>query len=621
MSGMIPILLLLLLQGSIQAASAPPSLSGPGLAGADATVAPTTAVTAAPSAVDAASAAAVQGLQSELVRLINSPGWRDDRWGVLVVSLDRGDTIFSHQPDWPLAPASNLKLYTSAAALYYLGPEFRYSTYLMTDGTITGGVLQGDLIVYGTGDPTLSGRYYRTRPTIWENFADSLLALGITEIQGDIVGDASYFGDNGAGEGWQESYMNASYAALSSALSFNENLVTLHIQPGEEVGWRPSVRLVPGGEGIALVNQARTVPAGGRTAILVTRAAYDGPIVIQGQIARGAAGVWRSVPVADPPRYAAAVLRETLQERGIRVTGEIRVVLDEAESPVAGRSVFAPAFDKTPPLRVLAIHQSPPLQEILTIVNKRSHNLFADAVLRTVGRVVTGEGTVAGGAKAIHYLMECETGSEDPALEIYDGSGLSALNRTTARATIRLLSYMAESPMWESFWATLPEAGESNGLRRMYSTRAEGNLRAKTGTIDRVSALSGYVRAANGELLAFSIISNNVPSTWRAKRVEDAIGARLAAFNRPGSPTRMTGGASQGSVATDTVPTVRVGQAADSTTTATAGRTGARSYRIKPGDNLEKIARAHGTTVSALRRANPGINPRRLIPGRSIVLP
>src|SRR5690606_14871790 len=157
----------------------------------------------------------------------------------------------------------------------------------------------------------------------------------------------------------------------------------------------------------------------------------------------------------------------------------------------------------------------------------------------------------------------------------------------TARTTIRLLSYMAESPMWESFWATLPEAGESDGLRRMYSTRAARNLRAKTGTIDRVSALSGYVRAANGEFLAFSIISNNVPSTWRAKRVEDAIGARLASFTRPGSPTRMTAGATQGGATPDTAPAVRVGQATGGATGAAPDRTGPRSYRIRPGDNLE----------------------------------
>jgi D-alanyl-D-alanine carboxypeptidase/D-alanyl-D-alanine-endopeptidase (penicillin-binding protein 4) len=525
--------------------------------------------------------------------------------------LDRGDTIFSYEPDLPLAPASNLKLYTSAAALYYLGPDFRYSTYLMTDGTVEGGVVRGNLILYGTGDPTLSDRFYPTKTTVWETFADSLAALGIREIHGDLVGDASYFDGVGAGEGWQESYMSASYAALSSALTFNDNLVTLHIRPADQAGWRPRIQFVPGGEGIALVNQATTAPAGSRTSILVTRAAYDGPIVIRGQIALNAQGLWRSVPVADPSRSSAAVLRETLEKRGIHVQGGIRSVQGVEDSPVTGRAVFAPAFDRGPALRVLAIHQSPRLLDILTVINKKSHNLFADAVLRTVGRVVTGDGSIAGGASAVHYLLDCETGISSSALEIFDGSGLSILNRTTPRTTIDLLVYMASSPVWAEYWSTLPEAGNAQGLKRMYSTRAEGNLRAKTGTIDNVSALSGYVTAANGERLAFSIMSNNVPSTWRAKRVEDAIGARLANFTRPtmaAPPATASGGT--------TAPTVQ--QTAGPTTSPTAEAND--FYEIRRGDTLEGIAKRNGTTVSKLREANPGIDPRRLIPGRMIRL-
>jgi D-alanyl-D-alanine carboxypeptidase/D-alanyl-D-alanine-endopeptidase (penicillin-binding protein 4) len=616
---MLPIVLLLLLQPALQVEASAPTQgtasSGPSAAGV---VAP----------ASAASAAAVAGLQGELQRLIRSPGWRGDQWGVMVVSLDQGDTIFSYQPDYALAPASNLKLYTSAAALYYLGPSFRYSTYLLSDGAVSGGVLEGELILYGTGDPTLSDRFFRTQTSVWEFFADSLAAQGITEIRGDVVGDASYFGDHGAGEGWQESYMSASYAVLPSALTFNDNLVTLHIRPGEQSGWRPQIQLVPGGEGIALVNQATTAPAGGRTSILVTRAAYDGPIVVRGQIAQGAAGVWRSVPVADPARYSAAVLRETLERRGIRVNGGIRVVLDAKESPVTGRSVFAPAFDKQPPLRVLAIHQSPPLQEILSVLNKKSHNLFADVVLRTVGRVVTGEGTVAGGARAVHYLLECETGEEPPVLDMYDGSGLSILNRTTPRTTIRLLAYMADSPIGHAFWETLPEAGDAQGLKRMYRTRAEGNLRAKTGTIDHVSALSGYVQAANGERLAFSIMSNNVPSTWKAKRVEDAIGARIASFSRPAAPRGSVvapqhafspGAGTPGAAAPDSAGAT--GVMLQRTSAPVPSAPASKYHLIRSGDTLEGIAKRYGTTVASLQRANPGIDARRLLPGRRLLLP
>jgi D-alanyl-D-alanine carboxypeptidase/D-alanyl-D-alanine-endopeptidase (penicillin-binding protein 4) len=641
---MLPILLVLLLQSAPHATDANSAPRGTAAAPPHGATAPAVANPAP------AVAPAVLNLRSDLDRLIKSPAWRGDQWGVLVVSLDRGDTLFAYQPDLALAPASNLKLFTSAAALYYLGPDFRYSTYLMTDGEIADGVLQGDLVIYGTGDPTLSDRFYPTKTAIWESFADSVAALGIREIRGDVVGDASYFGGPSVGLGWQESYMNAWYAAPVSALSFNENIVTLHILPGEQAGWRPKIQFIPGGEGIAIVNQATTVQ-GGSTSIRVDRAAYDGPIVVTGQISKGSSGVWRSVPVDDPARFAAAVLREVLESRGIRVTGEVRSIADSVASPLAGRSVFAPAFDAAPPLRVLAVHQSPPMLEILKVVNRKSHNLYAEAVLRTVGRVAVGQGTVDGGARAVRHLLERETDLDSFALRMFDGSGLSVLNRVSPRTTIALLDYMAKSPMWEDFWATLPEAGATDGLRRMYRTAAEQNLRAKTGTIDRVSALSGYVRSANGERLAFSIMSNNVPSTWRAKRVEDAIGARLAAFTRPAAVAAMmstmspaiasTGTGANGATpqpvpapasaappgpapstsgpAAGAVP----GAGSPSTDEAPATAEGAvgRTHVIRRGDTLDGLAKRYGTTVNAIRAKNPGINPKRLMPGDSLKLP
>jgi PBP4 family serine-type D-alanyl-D-alanine carboxypeptidase len=225
-------------------------------------------------------------------------------------------------------------------------------------------------------------------------------------------------------------------------------------------------------------------------------------------------------------------MREILLERGIGVGGGVRAVHGESESPVTGRSVFAPAFDRRQPLRVLAIHESPPMLDILEIINKRSHNMYAEQVLRTVGRVATGNGSVDGGAHAVRHFMRNEAAVDTAMLRLYDGSGLSPLNRVTARSLIQLLGFMAESEMAEDYFGSLPEAGATDGLQRMQRTEARGNLRAKTGTLARVSALSGYVRAQNGEELAFAIVSNNVPSTWRAKRVEDAIGARLARFTR-----------------------------------------------------------------------------------------
>jgi len=599
------------------------SESGPSGGGAGA--APAAARAVGRANVPGEPSAEVLALRADLTRLIQQTGWRNAQWSVMVVSLDRGDTLFAHEPDLALAPASNMKLFTTAAALYYLGPQFRYATYLMTDGAIEAGVLTGDLIVYGTGDPTLTDRFFGTRTAAWEALADTLAARGVTRILGDVVGDASYFTGSPIGTGWQESYMNASYAAQASALSVNDNIATLRILPGAQVGWRPRVELLPGGDGIAIVNQATT--RSGQTRIDVGRLAYSGPIVVRGQIAPGHQGVWRAVPVADPARYAAAVFRQALQRRGIEVEGGIRSVGDPESSPLTGRSVFAPAFDDRPPLRVLAVHRSPPLQQVLELINQRSHNLSAEQVLRTIGRIAVGDGSVEAGAYAVRYMIQRETRSDSTEIWIDDGSGLSALNRVSARTLIHLLAYMRESPMWESFWNTLPEAGRSDGLRRMGGTPAAGNLRAKTGTIDRVSALSGYVTAGNGEQLAFSIISNNVPSTWRAKRVEDAIGARLARFSRPQGGQMYAlaeNGVSTGEGEATTSPppsAARADTPRAPAASADSGRDGGRTYVIRRGDTLEAIARRHGTTVAALRAANPGLNPRRLIPGRTIRLP
>ena len=170
--------------------------------------------------------------------------------------------------------------------------------------------------------------------------------------------------------------------------------------------------------------------------------------------------------------------------------------------------------------------------DYLTVVNHVSHNLFAEAVFKTLGRVLEGEGSFEGGARAVNRYLTEVAGVSPESARVRDGSGLSAGNEMSAGAFVRVLQSMARSDDWEAFEATLPVAGRRNGLRRMYRSAAAGNLRAKTGTMDEISSLSGVVRTRNGERLLFSIISNGVRSTGAAKRVEDAVGERLAAFRR-----------------------------------------------------------------------------------------
>jgi serine-type D-Ala-D-Ala carboxypeptidase/endopeptidase (penicillin-binding protein 4) len=571
---------------------------------------------------------AARQLQAELDDVIRRPRWPGAQWSVMVVSLDRGDTLYAMGAHQRLAPASNMKLFTTAAGLYYLGADYRYNTFLMTTGSIADGVLLGDLVVYGTGDPTFSARF-GSPLAVWQAFADTLAAMGIREVRGDVVGDGTYFSGSGAAEGWQHSYMNAAYAANAGALSYTENVATLQIRPAEQAGWRPEIRLVPGGEGVAIVNQATTV-AGGRTSIHAARMAYDGPIVVRGQIARGSAPLVRAVPVSDPARYAAAVFREVLQRRDIVVTGGVRSAVTPEESPITGRSVFAPALDSQQPVRVLAVHTSEPILRILDIINRRSHNMMAEQVLRTVGRVAVGEGSVEGGRRALEHMMREAGHPAADEIDVFDGSGLSVLNRSSAHGLVSLLAIMAGTPMWETYWETLPEAGSPSGLRRMHQTNAQGNLRAKTGTISGVSALSGYVTAANGEHLAFAIISNNVPSTAMAKRIEDNIGARLAAFTRPLPGQEVEPAAAEAAPGAGQPAAPGAGQpaareqgrpaAAQQEQRGTGGEA-ARRYTIRSGDTLDGIARRHNTTVAALQRANPGVDPRRLRPGRTLNLP
>lgn len=502
----------------------------PGLApssGATGARASSASVSSAGASSAVASSAAVE-LAAELGRLVGEPRWRPEQWGVLVVSLATGDTLFSHRADEVLVPASNLKLFTVAAGLHYLGSDYRFSTYLTGTGPIRDGVLDGDLVVYGTGDPTFSRRFFETRFSVWDALADSLAAAGVRRVAGDLVGDASYFEGPAVGRGWELSYVSHGYAAPASALSYNDNVVSIRVRPGPAVGATPTLLLVPGGT--VEIEVATETVASGRSWIEVERESYDAPIVLIGQIQRGHGGLWRGTPVVDPAHFAVSVFAEVLASRGIEVGGTVRSVLDAGASAVAGRRVFAPLLDGAPLVQVLAVHRSPPMLEVLKVVNQHSHNLYAESVLRSVGRVATGSGSVEGGAAAVARMLDA-AGTAPGAVVMDDGSGLSRLDGASARAIVDLLGLMAASSEWEAFRETLPEAATSPALRRMHRTAAAGNLRAKTGTIDGVSALSGYVYARNGERLAFAILANDV-SPSAAKRVEDRIGARLAEFDR-----------------------------------------------------------------------------------------
>lgn len=471
----------------------------------------------------------IRGLRDDVEAILPRSRWPTARWSLLAVSLDRGDTLVSAEPDAMLAPASNVKLLTTAAAMDALDPDFRYTTYLLADGEVVDGVLQGDLILYGTGDPTLDDAPEGAGPAPFEQMARELLRLGIRTVNGDLVGDASLFRGPERAPGWNPDDFNDDFAAPASALGFTENVLTVEVIPGSSPGSRPLLRLLPEGTGAELINEVRTV-SGPPRAIRLRREAPGDPIRVTGEVQAGTRGVRRTITVVDPVLHAASGLRAVLHRHGIPVVGRTLANRDPAASAVTGSRTWAPAFGRTPP-EVVATHRSPPLQEILTVVNQRSHNLYADMVSMTVGRVMDGEGSFQGGARAVTAFAHRVAGVGER-LSLVDGSGLSRENRATAGAFIALLQAMSRGPHWSAYLETLPEAG-GRSFRRMGRSAADGNLRAKTGTIKNVSALSGIVRASDGEAVLFSILANGVPNTWQAKDLEDRIGIRLAGTLRP----------------------------------------------------------------------------------------
>jgi serine-type D-Ala-D-Ala carboxypeptidase/endopeptidase (penicillin-binding protein 4) len=579
----------------------------------------------------------VRQLRDELRVTVGSQGWRFAKYSVLALSLETGDTLYAQGAHDMLAPASNMKLLTTAAALRHLGPDFRYQTFLLADGPIEAGRLRGDLVLYGTGDPGLSEDFQGTPG--FGALADSLAAAGVSVIEGALVGDGTFFSGPLLGDGWDPADLNDWFAAPTSGLQYNENMVTLRVAPSTG-GGTPEVHTIPEGADLNLVVTAITGGGGGR--VQIKRADPTQPITIEGSLATGGREVWRQMTVSDPARFAASVFRSVLAERGIQVLGGVRTVDRASDSRVTARSLWAPAVaaERRGP-RVLVRHASPPIQEYLKIVNKKSHNLFAEVTLKTLGRVVAGDGSFAGGAAVVRDFLANEVKTDTTGLVILDGSGLSERDRVSAATFVDVLKHMSGTDLWTSYWETLPEAGNPRELRRMYQTPAAGNLRAKTGTIAHVSSLSGVVRSANGERILFSIIANDLPSTWGAKRIEDRIGVRLASFERPFDPSVPELALASDSVVTDTgvadsAPTVAAAPTPEPvptaepapvptptrpTPTAAPAAPRTRTHTVAKGENLTVIARRYGVTLNALVAANPRMSPRRLMPGVKLTVP
>lgn len=434
---------------------------------------------------------------------------RSGQFGIMAVSLTRGDTLFTHNAGTPLMPASTLKMLTSAAAFERLGPRYQFSTDVLYDGSMgPDGTLTGNVYLRGDGDPSLSGRYLTGGPEAPMNFlADQLVSRGVRRITGDVIGDATAFDDQKIPEGWLTRYLQSGYAARVSGLSLNENLVWVTIEPGR-------VRLEPATSAISLVSNVRTVAGGG--ASLSVRRQTDGTIIVSGRIGRNSPPRRYQYVVEDPASFATGALRSALVAREIAVDGGIRL-------------------GETPPAAVkIASIQSPTLDRMIAVMNRESINHFAELLLRNAARGLekNAQGTARNGQSVLRNIFATKVHADTTQLQISDGSGLSTLNRVTPRAMTQMLGYAHRADWGPWFHASLPVAGESKLMRRrMRGGEAQGNLHAKTGTTNDVVGLGGYVTAVNGEVIAFTFLYNGRDRN-AARSMIDVMGQTLANFAR-----------------------------------------------------------------------------------------
>jgi D-alanyl-D-alanine carboxypeptidase/D-alanyl-D-alanine-endopeptidase (penicillin-binding protein 4) len=455
---------------------------------------------------------------------------RHARWGVAVRSLDSGQRLFELDAGKLMVPASNLKILTLAAAAHALGWDYRFKTALETTGAVANGVLRGDLIVRGSGDPTINTRNGRGA-AVFAEWIGALRTAGITAVDGRILGDDQAFDEQGIGAGWAWDYLQYGYAAPVGALQYNESTAELTVLPGTQIGDPAVVRLSPG-SGFTLVNRAVTGPAGLPETVDYRRR-LDAPVLeVVGSVPLGppdpsgppARAVSREVAVVNPTVFFVQSFRGALADAGIRVTGDA-VDLDD---------VAAELLDEDAVRRVIATSESPPLSEIAAVMMKVSQNLYAETLLKAAGAARGGLGTAEGGRAEVSALLH-SWGIADPALVMVDGSGLSRYDYASADLIVDVLERMYREPRDRSpFLGALAVAGRDGTIAaRMRRSRAEGNASAKTGSLSNVRALSGYVRSRDGEMIAFAILANDfaVPGatvTW----IQDLAVEVLANFSR-----------------------------------------------------------------------------------------
>ncbi|MBQ6640902.1 MAG: D-alanyl-D-alanine carboxypeptidase/D-alanyl-D-alanine-endopeptidase [Saccharopolyspora sp.] len=465
--------------------------------------------------------AAPDGLAADLDRILADPRLDGSHAGVVVRDPESDQVLYSRQARARATPASNAKLFTAAAALEQLGPQHRFRTDVRTAAPRNGPVLAGDLYLRGTGDPTMLAADY-------DELARQVADSGVRVVQGRLLGDDSWFDDVPLGTGWAWDDEPAYYAAPVSALTvapdedFDAGSAIVRVTPGAE-GSPAAVRLDPPNGAVRVENQAVTGAPDSASTLSVERAHGSDQVVVRGSVPAGSAPAEEFTSVPDPTAYALDVFARALRAHGVQVAG-----IGEGAVPEGARTIAA--------------RDSMPLRELLVPFLKLSNNGHAEVLTKTMGEQARGEGSWPAGLAVLGERLT-GLGLEPGRLRQVDGSGLSSMDSVSPEQVALLLDNVRARPWFADLRAALPVAADPDRMvggtlrNRMGGTPAAGNAHAKTGSLTGVSALSGYVTAANGRPLVFSVLLNDFLSDAPTD-VEDAIAVRLAQYTGPGEPAR-----------------------------------------------------------------------------------
>ncbi len=433
-------------------------------------------------------------VSSKIDSLLAGSEFSSINFGIAVYSLGNKQMLYQKNSQRLFVPASNMKLVTSACALSKLGPDFQFKTEIYSTGELAEGTLKGNLILKGYADPTISGRFQEKQVTkVLEEWADSLKRYRIEEVAGDIYADESYFDSVRWGPGWSWDDLSYWYAAEISALSFNDNCVDLYFKANKIIGAPVQLLINPNTKYLKIYNNSLTTSAGTQKTIDYYRPPFGNTVTVFGDFPADDTSINSDyVSVHDPAAYTVFVFKEVLGDKQLKVLKNKKYLKS-----------------KNSPRRLVFRYFSPPLSEIITVINKRSQNFFADCLLKTLGKELKDEGSFPGGVSVLLDFLS-QIGIPQDQFKIYDGSGLSYMNLLTPHCLIKLLEYMYQSQHFNLFYESMAIPGLDKGVEnRMKGLDMTDKMRVKTGFITNAICYSGYLKDKNNKLYAFSIMANN----------------------------------------------------------------------------------------------------------------